>query len=63
MQTILEHYHRSMKNVIKLDVYHSPMELERLCENLSIIITMNVIMSQLIAQHQHKNITVKQIKY
>ncbi len=25
----IERYHRSMKNVIKLDVYHSPMELER----------------------------------
>lgn len=24
----IERYHRSMKNVIKLDVYHSPMELE-----------------------------------
>jgi putative transposase len=25
----IERYHRSMKNVIKLDVYHSPMELEQ----------------------------------
>src|SRR6516164_444664 len=25
----IERYHRSMKNVVKLDVYHSPWELER----------------------------------
>jgi putative transposase len=25
----IEHYHRSMKNVVKLDVYYSPWELER----------------------------------
>lgn len=25
----IERYHRSMKNIIKLDIYHSPMELEQ----------------------------------
>jgi putative transposase len=29
----IERYHRSMKNVVKLSVYHSPWELERAIGN------------------------------
>ena len=41
----IERYHRTMKNVVKLDNYFAPEELEAALKSLFIAITMNAIMN------------------